>query len=386
MRLFSATVSIFALFAFPAFTEEDDKPKQVSGKADVLRHVKKKFATFLGTGETNKIRLLIEGEDKESVWHSQADAEFKVDGWWGRPEQFRTGDRVWVWFAVDRDRKPVSILLIADEVSEMDIHGQRYTVTESDDNNATIEIVGEKKVKPREVSTSSVKLQKGDRGLIQTAGGKFRGFLTDTQFEEARSRQQDWIRNRWKNQGIPGMIGFLHPMSGEMEVYLDHEAKRWARHQTKGSEVTLIADHAISAQVKSVEPWREKTRIRLVTKSGMDQLGLAPGQRIHLKVPAPPEKFQSSPRPTGLNHTRTDLNQRIEWFLATLYCPCGIAGDRCTGMYFTLSACNPNTCGGPDSMREVLAAKMEKGLTDREIFEQLAKDKGRDVWWPHLLR
>ena len=386
MRPHLAPIFLFALFVIPVTQGEEEKPKQVSGKADVLRHVKKKFATFLGTGETKEIRLLIEGEDEESAWQPQADAEFKVDGWWGRPEQFQTGDRVWVWFSVDRDKKPVSILLIADEVSEMDIHGQRYTVTAIDGATATIEIPGEKKVKPRKVRTTTIKLKKNDRGLIQTAGGEVRRFLTDEQFEEARKKQQEWIRNRWESQGIPGMVGFLHPLSGEMELYLDHEAKRWVRYQTKGSKVTLVADRDISAQIKSVDPWREKTRVRLVTNSGMDQLDLSPGQRIYLKVPAPPEEIQNSPLPTDLGHARTDRDQRIGWFLGTLYCPCGIAGDRCTGMYYTLSACNVNTCGGPDNMRELLADKMDKGLNDQEIFEQLMKTKGRDVWWPHLLR
>ncbi len=384
--MLSMTILSFAIFAFSATAGEEEKPKQVSGKADVLRHVKKKFATLVGTNESGKIRLRIEGENEVSEWFPQADAEFKLDGWWGRAPSYRTGDRLWVWFAVDRGKNPVSILLMADEISEMDIHGQRYTVTEVDGDTATIAIPGEKKVKPRKVTTDDVKLKVGDKGLIQTADGKVRRFLTDEQFEEARAQQQKRWRNRWRSQGLPGIIGFIHPMSGEMEVYLDHEAKRWARYQTKGSKVTLVADRDIVAQVKVVEPWREKTRIRLVTMSGMDQLELKPGQQIQLKVTEPPKAVQASPLPTDLDHPRTGRDERIEWFLGTLYCPCGIAGDRCTGMYYTLSACNVNTCGGPDDMRGILAAKMEKGLTDREIFEQLMKEKGRDVWWPHLLR
>ena len=385
MRTLSMMLTV--LFSIGAlYSDEKEKPKQVSGKADVLRHVKKSFAEFVGTDEMKTIRLRIEGEDHLSEWLPQEDAEFKIDGWWGRPEQFRTGDRVWVWFAVDRIKEPVSILLMADEVSEMDIHGQRYSVTEVDGETATIEIPGEKKVRPREVTMDEVPLKVGDEGLIQTADGNVRRFLTGEEFEEARARQQEWMRNRWRSQGLPGMIGFVHPLSGEMEVYLDHEGKRWARYQSKGAEVELVAGREISAQVKIVEPWREKTRIRLVTKSGMDQLGLKPGSRIALKVPEPPEEIQESPFPTDLDHLRTNRDDRIEWFLATVYCPCGIAGDRCTGMYYTLSACNVNTCGGPDDMREILSARMEKGLTDRKIFEQLIKERGRDVWWPHLLR
>src|SRR5207302_141328 len=62
--------------------------------------------------------------DKETkTWPVTADAELKVKGWWGRLEQFEPQRRVWAWFQTDRAKKPVAVFMLADELSEQDIHG-----------------------------------------------------------------------------------------------------------------------------------------------------------------------------------------------------------------------------------------------------------------------
>ena len=51
-------------------------------------------------------------------------------------------------------------------------------------------------------------------------------------------------------------------------------------------------------------------------------------------------------------------------------------GDNCTGHFYTLASCNPNGCGMPNHMRKLIGAKIDQGLTDRQIFEQLLKEQG----------
>ena len=41
--------------------------------------------------------------------------------------------------------------------------------------------------------------------------------------------------------------------------------------------------------------------------------------------------------------------ERIEWFLASIYCTCKVTNDICTGDFYTLSSCNPNGCGMPNA-------------------------------------
>jgi hypothetical protein len=88
--------------------------------------------------------------------------------------------------------------------------------------------------------------------------------------------------------------------------------------------------------------------------------------------------------PPDLDQSRTKP-ERIEWFLASTYCSCKVKGDGCTGHFYTLASCNPNGCGMPNHVRQVVAEMIDKGMTDRQIFEQLLKDQGPDLLRPHLL-
>ena len=82
-----------------------DAIQEVAGTAEFLRNTPKHFATFKGyDAKAGTVTLLIEGEELPKAWPLLPDAEVKVNGWWGRLEQFRDGDRVWVWFACDRPK------------------------------------------------------------------------------------------------------------------------------------------------------------------------------------------------------------------------------------------------------------------------------------------
>src|SRR5437879_3396637 len=99
----------FGLVSGVAAAEPDkpleDKFKEVAGTAEFLRSVPKRFATLKAVDPARRqVALLIEGENLDKVWSVTADAEIKVAGWWGRLEQLTAGDRVWVWFAWDRNK------------------------------------------------------------------------------------------------------------------------------------------------------------------------------------------------------------------------------------------------------------------------------------------
>ena len=126
-----------------------------------------------------------------------------------------------------------------------------------------------------------------------------------------------------------------------------------------------------------------QTQLRLVVHS-FDQADLALGQRIPLLMATPPSEVDESPLPPDLDRPRTKA-ERIEWFLASIYCTCGVAGDVCTGHFYTLASCNVNGCGMPNAMRKTVGALIDKGMTDKQIFESLVKQKGPELLRPHLL-
>ena len=330
---FPILLALLAIGVSPISGQDNKKP--VAGKADVLRHVPKKFAEFFGTdAKTGHVRLKIDGEKEISLWEVQPDAEMKVKGWWGRLDQFGKSDRVWVWFTMDRKKNPKRILMLADELSEQLIHGNSST-------DFMTELSGQRKI------------------------------------------QKDYLRKIWKTQGLPGTVTFLHPLGGEMEVMLDHEAMRWGRYLKTGDKITLTGK--VRAVVKQVQPWRERTRLVLVTGSGLDQNDYSIGQRIHALVPEPPMKVQQAYEPTDIGRLKSK-KERVDWFICNTYCTCKVPGDRCTGMFYSLASCNVNACGMPNKIRGMVGKMIDKGMNDREILRQLEKERGPALLIPHLLK
>ena len=392
-------LSLVAVVLIAADIRADDakkaaeNAKEVAGTAEFLRGVPKHFATLKAIdGPGRRVTLLIEGDKMAKSWPVIGDAEIKIAGWWGRLEQFTLGDRVWVWFKTDRARQPVAIAMIADEPSEQDMHGAGVKLEAKTTDSLTLKPT---KGTNREVKAGKAavfcgsdksalaSLEIGKPIYTQTANGQARLVLDSAAFEARRAEQKAWLRKRWTEEGLPGSVSFAHTFSGELDFMLDHEAMRWGRSLKTGDKVTLTATPPIQAVVKHVKPWRERTELRLVA-DGFQQAELAAGQRLHLKVSPPSLEVELAKYPPDVDRQR-DKTERIEWFLASIYCTCKIGGDGCTGMFYTLASCNPNGCGMPNNVRKIIAGKIDKGLTDRQIFDELLKEMGADLTRPHLL-
>lgn len=385
----------FAIVLAIPFTLNADEPKkieakvkEIAGVAEFLRGVPKHFAELKAVDPVKRrVTLLIEGDKIAKTWTLMADAEVKYHGWWGRLEQFKLGDRVWVWFQTDRQKQPIAIMMIADEFSEQDIHDQTWKLTEFS-NTSRMAIVMPSKGNPRNLtrtpSTRDSDATQGQRVYFQSCGDKaenLREILAPAAFEQKRTHQREWLAKRWADEGLPGTVVFLHQLSGEMELMLDHEAMRWARSLKAGDSVMI---GSIKGVVREAQPWRERTQVRLVV-AAIDQSDLRLGQRIYLKMNAPSAMLQQSllPPDTGL---RKDRHERVEWFLASIYCTCMVRGNICTGHFYTLASCNPNGCGQPNMVRKQIGELIDVGKSDEQIFELLLKEYGPSLLKPHLLQ
>ena len=363
------------LAAEPEPKSPDGKAIEVAGKAEFLRGVPKRYAALKAIDPVRRsVTLLIEGETLAKVWPLAPDAEVKVAGWWGRLDQFTVGDRVWVWFQADRQKQAVAVAMLADEHSEQDMHGRGVTLVAQNADGITI--------KPTKGDDRTLKTNRPcdlplDKPVfVQSSGDTARLVLDAAAFEARRKDQKAALRKRWADEGLPGTATFLHRFSGEMEVMLDHEAMRWARSLQAGDEVRLDADPPIAGVVKQVRPWRERTEVRLIV-GGFDQADISVGQRVRLKMKPPPAEVDEAQLPPDVDRPRASREERIEWFLASIYCTCGVHGDTCTGHFYTLASCNPNACGAPNQARQEIGELIDKRLTDRQIFERLLKDRGR---------
>lgn len=371
----------------------NDKIKEVAGTAEVLRAVPKHSATLQAIDRARRrVTLLIDGETTPREWPLAPDAEIRVAGWWGRLDQLQIGERVWIWLRLDRVKQPIAISMLADELSEQDIHGRPNQVERAGDESITIKRMKGKsatlKLLGAELQRGAARapassLQVGEKLFVQSAGDRARLILDPAAFELRRDQQRELLRKRWRDEGLPGTVIFLHEFSGEMELMLDHETMRWARSLKTGDAITLSASPPIEAVVKLVRPWRERTQVQLVVR-GYDQTDLALGQRIYLRMTPPSREVDVALLPPDLDRPRSK-QERIEWFLASIYCPCKVAGDGCTGDFYTLASCNPNACGMPQAVRKEVSGMIDKGMTDKEIYEALMKEHGADLTRSHLL-
>ena len=326
----------------PTPADANKSVKAIAGTAEFLRLLPKPFATVKAVDpKAGTMTLLTDGEKESKTWPLEPDAEVKVGGWWGRLDQFKPGDRVWVWLKLDRKKNPVSIVMLSDEVTEFDMHGS----------------------------------------LRQKAGEKPK--FEPKEIEAKRSEQRAWLRKLWTAKGLPGTLTFHHMFSGELELTLDHEAMRWGRSLLAGDTVQIQVEPPIKAVVKSVAPWRERTVLRLVVGE-LESADLKIGQRLALKMTSPAEGIEASVYPPDLGRERSKA-ERIEWFLTSTYCTCRVSKDICTGHFYTLASCNPNGCGLPNIRREDLAKMIDKGMTDRQIFDELLKESGPLLLRPHLM-
>jgi hypothetical protein len=334
---------------------------------------------------------LIEGESLPKVWPLAPDVEIKSAGWWARLDQLQINDRVWVWFETDRQRQPRAVSMICDELSEQEIHGGGLLLESRQANDLIVKpAVGKNRtvrVDNSEIFRGSAKatldeFKKGEKVYIRTKPEGARLILDAAAFASRKEEQKAALRKIWTERGLPGTVLFLHRFSGEMDLMLDHEAMRWGRSLKPGDAVRLQTASPIPAVVKQVKPWRERTEVRLVVAAA-DMGDLALGQRLPLHMAPPAVEVDQAQLPPDLDRPRSK-SERIEWFLASMYCPCGVGGDTCTGDFYTLASCNPNACGMPHFMREVIATKIDKGLTDRQIFEGLLKEQGPDLLRQHL--
>jgi hypothetical protein len=359
------------------------KTKEIAGVAEFLRSVPKHFATLQAVDAAkHRVTLLVEGDKFAKAWDLTPDAEIKFMGWWGRLDQFTKGDRVWCWFATNRQKEPVAIMMLADEPSEQDIHGTAWRVASGTADTVFLQ-PGKGTVRPLKTSSLLPPFSPDERVYYQSAGDKLRFLLDAKTFEKKRDEQKAALRKRWEAEGLPGSVTFLHQYSGEMEFMLDHEAMRWGRSLKPGDSVTFAATPPIKGVVRDVKPWREHTQLRLVVAAA-DQGDLHSGQRLNLKMTPPPLTVDQAQLPPDMG-SRKNKDERIEWFLASIYCTCGIGGNGCTGHFYTLASCNPNGCGHPAAVKERLGIWIDKGLSDEQIFAEMLKAYGDHLLKPHLL-
>jgi len=312
------------LFAAALLAQEPDPLKE---RATLLRAAKKPFAEFVSADASKGVvTLRLEPDGQEVVWPVDPEAEIRVRGSWGGWEDFAAGQRVWAWVRPDRQGKPKAVFMLADEISEQDIHQVPWTLVLAGDGK----LVVKRKLDPkgseetRELRwTGRLEAAPGSELYIHSMKGEASEAVGAEGLAAMRRAQREKLQERWKRLGLPGTVGIVNALSGDIEVSVDHEAMRPARALKPGDTLKLQLEKPVPVVVASVRHWNERTRVALVAP-GRDLTELRGGARVRLLAP---EAVLPDPKlPPDAGRTR-EGSERENWFLSSTYCTCSIAGD-----------------------------------------------------------
>jgi hypothetical protein len=310
-----------------AFLAQGDPLKE---RATLLRAAKKPYAEFVGADPSKgTVSLRLEPDGTEVEWPVDPEAELRVRGWWGGREDFVKGDRVWVWARPDRDGKPKAVFMLADEVSEQDIHQVAWTLAAVED----AKLVLKRKLDPkgneetrelRRAASLELKAAPGAIVYVRSAKGEALEVVEAEGLYAMKRAQKERLEARWKRDGVPGTVGRVNALVGELELVVDHEAMRPARSLKPGDKLKLRLEKPVAVVVGSMHPWNERTKLALIA-AGRDLADLRPGTRARLGLPDP-DPAADGKFPPDMGRPR-DGADKENWFLASTYCTCSIAGD-----------------------------------------------------------
>lgn len=370
-------------------TDENKESAGPLGNLDVsVRH----FAILKAIDlENQQVTLQIEGESVPTVRKLEPGAEVWCSGWWGRLDQFVAGDRVWVWYSKGDEAQ--SIALLSDELSEQEFYGaSRVSMIDRQANDsASLTLTMGRGGKPvsRTIGLANAdlpgSLKVNDFLYFQTNENATRLALTSAEFEQRRENQMSEIVKRWASDGLPGTLIFWHEDRQQIELMLDHESMFWGRTLTSGDKVnlTLPQNMSVTAIVRQLRPWRERTQMLLQVESEIPP-GLSIRQRLLVRPATVPTSLDPHDLP-GIDQPRT-AEERVDWLMSGIYCTCGMH-DMCAGHFYTLAACDAKgktPCGLAKRTRAEIAERIAQGLTDRQILEQLLKERGPKLLRPHM--
>jgi len=381
---------------------DEPKPKREMTK-EYLGYLPKMMARIESIDEKNRtVKLLLEGDKYVKTWPIAAEAEIWRHGYWGRLSQFHPKDRVWVWLNIDAEETPTSVAFLGDSLSQQYLNDVRWRVKKISESSGMGFESGSKiyDIKVKRGGIAHRIRRGGVQAMFDTPGpptGKEVYLDVDNEnsdfgskiyeikeFDALRADQMHWLRKHWRDDGLPGTVMANDVIGGELEVRLDHEAMRWGRSLKPDDKVTVVGKVQLELKVASVAVDRQCTRLKLSTVREPDAGEFSRGQRVGVKMKWPAKEIDESPYPTDIDRKRTD-DERIEWFLASIYCTCPVNENTCTGQFFTLASCNPGGCGAPKTTRAELRELIAKKFTDKQIWDSLLKDRSPLMARPHLL-
>lgn len=332
----------------------------------------------------------LDKDGKSRTLPLRPDAEFLR--WWApaAAEDFSKGLRVWLWISTDDKKNQHNVRVIADEITAMAMHRQRYAF-ENPGADGAYKLAGDVKGSEKALTLPpdfrlQPKASAGQKVVIQTTtDGGARALLevyNDAGLEEARSAQLQRVEQRLEKSGVPVLVNLSYDVGGELLVTAGRVGQRWARALNRGDKIELVNDkgEGVPGLVADTVVRGVQTRLTLVVE-GKYHARFRLGSPASIKMPKP--KLPPGEEPPDVDRVRVG-EERIIWLTSQVHCTCPISGESCAGDFLTLWSCNFHKCPQPKRVRLRIDAWITGGKTDGEILKLLRQEQGPDCERFHL--
>lgn len=338
-------------------------------------------------------KSLVVFTDHDKKEHSlllASQTEFHVDGAWGSIADFEPNQSVYLIATTNEKKELVAVHALANDIS-MQIMSRPYLLKEYDSRTGRLAILDEKSrqvpVEMRVSEKTSFHVKERDEikpgGVfycnMTRAGSEYLAIeLLDPPAMEARRNQ------RWKQQrdnldrnGLLATVTEVDATNNRMRAIV-RRSDAWYARWIKLNDTVGLMDRArekTSCTVTEVHPDYSRIRVRL-NFPATARSGIQPGDDVAIFTKLPePASFETPP---DLGRF-TDRQERIDYFMSTIYCPCGMMGTSCAGHWNTLAACKLHGCGMPNLITKLIGNRIDEGQDDKAILAELVQRDGANI-------
>ena len=340
------------------------------------------------------VTVFADKDKKEHTLLLTPQTEFYVEGAWGAAGDFKRGQSVYLIATTDEHGELMKVHALADDFSIQSM-SRPYEVKEYDKNHGRLVLEDTKGSKgPVRVAvnrrthffTHGEDIKTGARVFcnMTRAGGEWTAIevADEASFEARRNERLKQQRERLGKQGLSGTVIALDGSAHKISVMV-RRADSWYARSLKIGDLATVKGKAFEGagwRVAGIHPDYSRIRVELEFR-GSAAREVARGDGVAIFA-ALPDRVEGQ-GPPDLDRFR-GRQERIDYFLSTVYCSCGMMGDSCAGHWNTLAACKLHGCGMPNLVSRQIGEWIDGGRSDAEILAGLIKANGTNMLRPHV--
>jgi len=321
-------------------------------------------------------------------------SEIYARGWWGELSDFLPGQHVYVMGQTNGSGR-MKVHALADEIS-IQAMSEPFKLIEWNKTEQKLVLEGPASSRRLVLHTSPASPgcvpESAQEGAFYYVNSRQVGqdrlpiiLLSQPSFERQRGDRQQAQLASVRNEGFSATVVENERTRQQLGVLVRRAESVFARTLRPSDKVIAsIAGQKTGAHnftVIEVVPDYSRTRIRMAADAETMK-HFEPGQQVSIHIELP--KSLDLEKPCDLGRF-TERQRRIDFFLSSIYCTCGMMGTSCAGHWNTLAACKLHGCGMPDLITRLVGEWIDNGKNDQQVLAALLDREGPLLLKQHQL-